>query len=36
MAGSFGVVARGGEALGWVGRQYDEIYRQIPVVGRWL
>ncbi|KJX97941.1 N2,N2-dimethylguanosine tRNA methyltransferase like protein [Zymoseptoria brevis] len=36
MAGAFGVVARGGEALGWVGRQYDEIYGKIPVVGRWL
>ncbi|KXT10225.1 hypothetical protein AC579_2954 [Pseudocercospora musae] len=36
MAGSFGVIARGGEALGWVGRQYDEMYKSIPIVGRWM
>lgn len=36
MAGSFGVVARGGEAPGYVGRQYDEMYRMIPIVGKWL
>lgn len=36
MAGGFGVVARGGEALGWVGKQYDEMYRMVPIVGRWL
>ena len=33
MAGSFGVIARGGRALGWVGRMFDDIYKQIPVVG---
>lgn len=36
MAGSFGVVARGGQALGWVGKQYDQMYRMIPIVGRWM
>ncbi|CAK3823141.1 N2,N2-dimethylguanosine tRNA methyltransferase like [Lecanosticta acicola] len=36
MAGSFGVIARGGAAPGWVGRQYDEMYRMIPIVGKWL
>jgi hypothetical protein len=36
MAGGFGVIGRGGEAGGWVGRQYDELYRQIPVVGNWM
>lgn len=36
MAGSFGVVARGGEALGWVGRLYDEMFRKIPILGNWL
>ena len=35
-AGSFGVVARGGAAAGWLGRQYDEMYRLIPIVGRWM
>lgn len=36
MAGAFGVIGRGGEAVGWVGRAYDEMYKSIPVVGRWL
>jgi hypothetical protein len=36
MAGSFGVVAKGGAAPGWIGKQYDEIYRMIPMVGKWL
>jgi hypothetical protein len=36
MAGSFGVVARGGKALGWVGKLYDEMLRSVPVVGSWL
>lgn len=36
MAGSFGVVARGGEAAGWVAREYNEMYRMIPIVEKWL
>nr|POF04037.1 hypothetical protein CFP56_21793 [Quercus suber] len=36
MAGSFGVIARGGEAPGWVGRLYSDMYRTIPIVGRWM
>ncbi|KAF2167264.1 hypothetical protein M409DRAFT_22691 [Zasmidium cellare ATCC 36951] len=36
MAGSFGVVARGGEAPGWVGIQYDELYQMIPILGKWM
>ncbi|KAI5360684.1 Putative MDM10-complementing protein [Septoria linicola] len=36
MAGSFGVVARGGEAPGWIGREYNEMYKMIPIVGRWM
>lgn len=35
-AGSFGVVARGGAAVGWIGKQFDEMYRLVPVVGRWM
>lgn len=35
MAGGFGVIGRGGAAAGWIGRQFDEMYRSIPVVGRW-
>lgn len=36
MAGGLGVVGRGGEVGGWVGREYDELYRSIPLVGRWF
>ncbi|KAF2725086.1 hypothetical protein K431DRAFT_300488 [Polychaeton citri CBS 116435] len=36
MAGSFGIVGQGGEATGWQGRQYDELYRRIPIVGEWM
>ncbi|KZF22691.1 hypothetical protein L228DRAFT_238609 [Xylona heveae TC161] len=36
MAGSLGVVGRGGRANGWVGRGYDNLYRQIPFIGKWL
>ena len=36
MAGSFGVIARAGEAPGYVGRIYNEMYSQVPVVGQWL
>nr|POF13170.1 hypothetical protein CFP56_10318 [Quercus suber] len=36
MAGSFGVVAKGGEAPGWVGKMYNDMYKTIPVVGSWM
>lgn len=36
MAGSFGVVARGGAASGWLAKQYDEMFRKIPILGLWL
>ncbi|KAF2843290.1 hypothetical protein M501DRAFT_994171 [Patellaria atrata CBS 101060] len=36
MAGGLGVVGRGGEVGGWMGREYDAMYRRIPVVGHWL
>ncbi|KAL2355529.1 hypothetical protein BJ546DRAFT_691505 [Cryomyces antarcticus] len=35
LAGGLGVVGRAGQAPGWVGREYDELYRRIPVFGRW-
>lgn len=34
MAGGLGVVGRGGQMGGWVGRAYDELYRRIPILGR--
>jgi hypothetical protein len=33
MAGGLGVVGRGGRSTGWVGKGFDELYRQIPIVG---
>ena len=36
LAGGLGVVGRGGLVEGWVGRGYDELFRRIPGVGRWL
>lgn len=36
LAGSFGVVAKGGVATGWVGREYEELYKAIPIVGKWM
>lgn len=36
LAGGLGVVGRGGEATGWLGREYDELYRRIPIIGQWL
>lgn len=36
MAGGIGVVGRAGAATGWVGREYDELYRKIPILGNWM
>ncbi|GAB7363052.1 hypothetical protein MBLNU230_g3345t1 [Neophaeotheca triangularis] len=36
MAGGLGVIGRGGPASGFTGREYDEMYRRIPLVGRWM
>lgn len=36
LAGALGVIGRGGEARGWLGREYDELNRSIPIVGKWL
>ena len=36
MAGGFGVIGRGGKAAGWVARNYDEMYRSIPIIGHWM
>ncbi len=36
LAGGLGIVGRAGEVGGWVGRSYDELYRRIPIIGRWL
>ena len=36
MAGGLGIVGRGGKAGGWVRKGYDELYRRIPILGRWV
>ncbi|KAI4156567.1 MAG: hypothetical protein LQ340_000175 [Diploschistes diacapsis] len=36
MAGGLGVVGRGGESKGWVGKGFNKLYRSVPLVGSWL
>lgn len=36
LAGGLGVVGRGGEAHGWLGKEYDLLFSRIPLIGRWL
>lgn len=36
IAGGLGVIGRGGSGLGWEAKKWDEIYRGVPVIGRWL
>lgn len=36
LAGGLGVVGRGGKTEGWIGREFDELYRHIPLLGRWM
>ena len=36
LAGGLGVVGLGGEAKGWIGKQYDELFRSIPFFGQWF
>jgi len=35
MGGGLGVVGTAGKVAGWVGREYDELYRALPILGRW-
>lgn len=34
LAGSLGIVGRGGKTDGWIGREFDELYNAMPLV-RW-
>lgn len=36
MAGGVGVVTSGGRVEGWLGREYDDLYRRIPWLGQWV
>ncbi|KAH7400821.1 hypothetical protein DE146DRAFT_654062 [Phaeosphaeria sp. MPI-PUGE-AT-0046c] len=33
LAGSLGIVGRDGKVEGWIGKEYDELYRYIPFLG---
>ena len=33
LAGGLGVVGRDGKVVGWIGKEYDELYRYIPFLG---
>ena len=35
LAGGLGVVGRGGKTDGWIGREFDDLYNTIPLLGRW-
>lgn len=35
LAGSLGVVGRGGKTDGWIGREFDELYKCVPLIGKW-
>jgi hypothetical protein len=36
MAGVFGVIARGGAALGYRAKHFDKLFEQVPLIGGWL
>jgi hypothetical protein len=33
LAGSLGIVGRDGKVIGWIGKEYDELYNYIPFLG---
>lgn len=35
LAGGLGVIGRDGKVPGWVGKEYDELYKYIPFIARW-
>lgn len=36
MSGGLGIVGRGGPVRGWLGKVYDNLFRRIPIMGRWI
>lgn len=36
LAGSLGIVGRAGEGAGWEAKGWNEMYSQVPIVGKWL
>ncbi|KAF1959594.1 hypothetical protein CC80DRAFT_523575 [Byssothecium circinans] len=35
LAGGLGIVGRDGKTGGWIGREFDELYNSMPLIGRW-
>jgi hypothetical protein len=35
LAGGLGIVGRGGKVSGWIGREFDELYHSMPLLGKW-
>lgn len=35
LGGSLGVVGQEGAMAGWVGKEYDELYKYLPAIGKW-
>ncbi|KAF2464716.1 uncharacterized protein BDR25DRAFT_271345 [Lindgomyces ingoldianus] len=33
LAGGLGIVGRGGKTTGWIGREFDELYKSMPLLG---
>ncbi|KAJ5151773.1 hypothetical protein N7492_010068 [Penicillium capsulatum] len=36
LAGALGIVGRGGKGTGWEAQGWNDMYRQVPVIGEWL
>ncbi|KAF2647263.1 hypothetical protein K491DRAFT_614870 [Lophiostoma macrostomum CBS 122681] len=34
MGGGLGIVGRGGKTIGWIGREFDELYNSMPLIAR--
>lgn len=34
LAGSLGIVGRGGKTTGWIGKEFDELYNSMPLIRR--
>ncbi|CAI6340596.1 unnamed protein product [Periconia digitata] len=35
LAGGLGIVGRDGKTGGWIGREFEELYNSMPLIGRW-
>jgi hypothetical protein len=36
LAGGLGVVGHGGRASGWEAKNWDQLYKSVPIIGDWL